>query len=484
MIKIYFLLIAFLTITSCDVLQNHDNESLSDSLSDSFPSKIDISISSIETTSSAKKGDVVTVDITVVNSGTTTVDNEFEILLNHHSEGSLIGKKIQTSSLAPNDSAKVSMQWDTENVAPGEHILVAKHTFNDERAANDSLKTTVIVSEADFIDIAVTEVRLPTTIEEGEVVVIDVDVKNIGNQDVNEAITIELHTKSNGKTVGVQKIEGGLAIGGSGTVSYSWDTRGYTVGDYQLSARHDFVDENEDNDIRTANITIKEAPVTDITVTSIEAPSEATEGDIVVLKADIVNTGNQDVKSVITVTLADQSDGSVIDSKSVSGGLTVGETRSVTFNWNTGGANPGNYMLAAKHNLEDDNPENDSKVIEVRIIEAQFLDIAITKVNAPEDVEIGDKVTIEVTIRNLGNRDITDDILVTLFNETEDKTIGSETVKEGLKTDDSITLKFDWNTKGRIRIKEGDHTFIVSHNFADDSLTNNSRTFIIEVEDD
>ncbi|NGP75638.1 hypothetical protein G3570_03280 [Balneolaceae bacterium YR4-1] len=471
--KFTFILFATLAIASCDLLYNQD--------SDSSAPLNDISISAIETTSFAKQGEIITVGITVTNSGTSTIDEEFEILLNNQSEGVTIGSKFLDTGLAPKDSVRVSYSWNTGNVAPGTKTLVAKHTFEDDNPANDSLQSTVTVNEPDITDIAVTDVRLPDTIEEGKVVDVEVDVKNIGNQDVNETITITLDDLADGKTIGTQKIDGGLAIGDFTTFTYSWDTQGYSIGDHQLSASHDFADENTDNDTRKASVTINEAPITDIAVISLEAPSEATQGDNVQVKAKIENLGNQDVGDAIKITLVDQNDGTTIDSKSISGGLATGAATSVTFNWNTDGASTGKHKLEVRHVLSDDISKNDSKSIEIVIIEAIYLDIAITTIKAPDNVETDQKVTIEVTLQNLGNRDVNENIMVTLANQTENKNISVETLKGGLKIGSSKTLKFEWNTK---RAREGNHTLTVSHNFADHNLTNNSRTFEIEVEDD
>lgn len=475
--KIIFILFAALAIASCDLLYNQD--------SDSFAPVNDISISAIETTPFAKRGEVITVGITVTNSGTNTVDEKFEISLNNQSEGFIIGSKTLDSGLAPKDSIRVSYSWNTGNATPGTQILVAKHTFKDDNPANDSLESIVTVSEPDIADIAVSEISLPSTIDEGKVVDVEVNVKNIGNQDVNETITVELNDLTDGETISTKKLDGGLAKGESTTFTYSWNTQGYSIGDHRLSASHDFADGNSANDTRTASITINEAPITDIAVTSIVAPPEVTQGDNVGLKVGIENQGNQDVGNTITIALVDQNDGTTIDSKSISGGLDAGATKSVTFNWDTEGASPGNHMLTARHNVGDDISDNDSQSIEIQIIEEVFLDIAITTIDAPNEVEEGDKVKIEVTLRNLGNRDVNQDIKVTLVDQTENKTISLETLKGGLKIGNSKTLKFEWNTRrGRGGVREGEHTLIVSHNIADDNLANNSRTFEIEVEDD
>lgn len=581
--KVILILFAGLAIASCDLLYNQD--------SDSSAPLNDISISAIETTPFAKRGDIITVGITVTNSGTSTIDEEFEILLNNQTDGVTIGNNTLSSGLAPKDSIRVNYSWNTGDVSLGPHVLVAKHTFKDDNASNDSLKSTLIVSEPDITDISVLDIKLPSEIEQGKVIDVEVDIKNIGNQDVNETINLVLKDLTDGKTIGTQTLEGGFTIGDSKTFTFRWNTQEYSIGDHELSAGHDFTDgnsendthiakaaiskapvadlavtsieaqskatqgdnvevsvtvrnvgnknatddvvvtlrdqtdnkriatntlsgldaqnmvvltfiwntdgasigdhelsathdfddENSSNDTRSTDIRISEPPVTDLAVTSIEAPSEATQGDNVQVKAEIENLGNQDVGDAITITLVDQNDGTTIDSKTINGGLAAGAATSVTFNWNTDGASPGKHKVEVHHNLSDDIPKNDSKSIEIKIIEAIYLDIAITSIKAPGNVNIDQKVTIEVTLQNLGNRDITDEIIVTLVDQTENKTIKRETLAGGMKTGSSKTLKFEWNTK---RVKNGKHSFLVSHNYADENLTNNSRTFEIVVEDD
>ncbi|PAU95066.1 hypothetical protein CK503_02385, partial [Aliifodinibius salipaludis] len=317
--KIIFILFATLAIASCDLLGGKDSDSFSDSVSDVVGPDNDISILAIETTPLVKQGETVTVDVIVTNSGISTVDEEFEISLNNQSQEVIIGNKTIASSLAPEDSIQVSYSWDTGDVTIGEHILVAKHTFEDDNAANDSLATTVTVSELDSTDIAVSDVRLPDMIEKGKVVDVEVDVKNVGSQDVDESITITLNDLTDGEALGTQEIEGEFAKGDSTTLIFSWDTQGLSLGGHELEARHDFDDENTANDSRTTSVNINETPVADIAVSAMEAPTEVTRGDQVDVSVTVGNTGNKDATDGFTVTLRDRTDNTQVASKSVSG---------------------------------------------------------------------------------------------------------------------------------------------------------------------
>ncbi|WP_217988436.1 CARDB domain-containing protein, partial [Aliifodinibius salipaludis] len=116
--------------------------------------------------------------------------------------------------------------------------------------------------------------------------------------------------------------------------------------------------------------TINETPVTDIAVSSMTAPSEATQGDQVEVSTTIENLGNQDVNQDIAVSLVNQNSGATIDSRSISG-LNAGTSQSLTLSWDTGGVVPGSYTLRVSHNFTDDNAGNDSRTSEIEIIDNQ-----------------------------------------------------------------------------------------------------------------
>mgnify|MGYP001040112562 CR=1 FL=1 len=99
--------------------------------------------------------------------------------------------------------------------------------------------------------------------------------------------------------------------------------------------------------------------------------------------------------------------------------------------------------------------------------------------DAPTLVEPGDVVEVNVTVENVGNEDVTDDINITLKDETDDVTIDTLTIDGGLTAGASTTLTFLWDTTGAT---EDDHTLIASHNFADDDAANNSDSTEVTVE--
>jgi len=105
-------------------------------------------------------------------------------------------------------------------------------------------------------------------------------------------------------------------------------------------------------------------------------------------------------------------------------------------------------------------------------------DIAITAVSAPSSVVQGDVVNVSVTAENVGNQDVTSNINVTLTDDTDGVTIGTQTISGGLTAGVSTTLAYSWNT-GSATV--GNHTLTASHDFVDDDTSNNSKSTTVTV---
>ena len=114
---------------------------------------------------------------------------------------------------------------------------------------------------------------------------------------------------------------------------------------------------------------------TDLAITAVDAPSSVVQGDGVSVDVTVGNLGTEDVASDITVTLlsnnatTDTSDDTTIGSQTISGGLTAGVARTLTFAWGTTEASLGEHILTAAHDVTDDDGSNDSASTTVSIIE-------------------------------------------------------------------------------------------------------------------
>ena len=107
-------------------------------------------------------------------------------------------------------------------------------------------------------------------------------------------------------------------------------------------------------------------------------------------------------------------------------------------------------------------------------------DIAITSVSAPANVAQGSQADVDVTVQNVGNQDVTGDIIVSLAETPGGTTFTPLTVTGGLSAGAFTVLTFSWNTTGA---SLGDHTLTASHNVTDEIAGNNSKSATVTVTD-
>ena len=175
------------------------------------------------------------------------------------------------------------------------------------------------------------------------------------------------------------------------------------------------------------------ADVTDIAITDVSAPSAAVQGDMVSVDVTVENVGNQDVPGTITVWLNDD-DGTgstLVGNEDIVGGLSPGASTVVNFMWDTTSAAIVVHTLEASHNTTDDVDTNDSGSAPVDVQDAT-IDIAITNVVAPSSTTAGDTVSVDVTVQNLGNQDVTSDIIVSLSESPDGTGFPTQTIAGGL----------------------------------------------------
>ena len=111
------------------------------------------------------------------------------------------------------------------------------------------------------------------------------------------------------------------------------------------------------------------APVTDLAITSVTAPSSVTRGSAVNVVVTIKNVGNQSVTTPFNVSLQDVTDNVAVGSQSVAG-LGAGASTTRTFSWNTAASSIGSHTLTARHDLGDDNGANNQASTTVTVNDA------------------------------------------------------------------------------------------------------------------
>ncbi len=141
------------------------------------------------------------------------------------------------------------------------------------------------------------------------------------------------------------------------------------------------------------------APVTDIAITSVDAPASVTQGNTADVVVTVRNVGTEPVSSTFPVTLRDVTGDVTIGEQSVSG-LGPGDTATLTFSWNTGGSSLGEHTLTASHGFGDDNPGNDQLSTNVTV-NAEASGIHIGDLDAfPSSSGKTWSATVEITVHD------------------------------------------------------------------------------------
>lgn len=472
--KTFLIVLAALMTVSCDLLFNRD--------SDSIPPTNDIAVTAINTSPSATIGEVIKIDVTVMNPGNLDVKDEIEITLINRTEGVIIGTSTIAEGLARSDSVILSYSWDTRESLAGDHTIVAAHNIIDDNVTNDSLMAVLKIIDPDITDLAIVSVSAPDMVNEGETVEVGVTVKNVGNQEVNNAVTIILKDKTTGIDIGSQTVDEGITIGDSVIVTFNWDTEGEPLGVHDLEACHRFGDENPANDSLSQSVTVNEAQAADLAITQFDVRGSATQGENIPVSVTVQNIGNLDTSESFEIILRDQTDDIQLAQQTISDGLASGNKVVISFNWDTDQASIGEHTLIASQNLKDINDANDTLTTQITINEIPVTDIAIINVSAdPTSTYQGEKkVVVSVTVVNLGNQDVKNALNVTLTDQTDGKTIETKILNNGLSEGSSETLTFMWDTQNA---SVGNHILVVVHGLDDDDNANNTGSVTVFVDE-
>ncbi|MDA1315448.1 MAG: Ig-like domain-containing protein [Acidobacteria bacterium] len=135
-----------------------------------------------------------------------------------------------------------------------------------------------------------------------------------------------------------------------------------------------------------------QVPLSDIAISAVNAPSSATVGSTVNVNVTVQNTGNQNVSGDIDVTLTDTTDGDVIGTQTLVGGLASGASANRAFSWNTTGvSSPAVHTLTANHDFADANGGNNAASTDVSVSDP--LSVASM---APSIIQKGTSATVTV----------------------------------------------------------------------------------------
>jgi subtilase family serine protease len=437
------------------------------------PPGTDVAITGITGPARVKQGDTAHVVVTVKNMGGQDVTGNFDVVLADGFNGPIVATQTITG-LAVGVSVTRTLDWNTAGVAITGHTLFATQKLADSDPSNNTYGISILVEAPPVTDVAVSSVVAPAVVMQGTTATIGVTVQNVGGLNVSSSFDVTLFDSTAGVTLGTQTLAG-LAVGSNTTPLFTWNTTGAAVGGHRLVATHSLSDANAANNQSATSVTVN-APITDVAVTDVSAPTSVIQGSVATVNVTVQNVGGQNVVSSFNVVLTDATAGGTIGTQTMTG-LALGTSATRSFTWNTTGASLGGHTLVASQTLTDDNGANNQRSVAVTV-NPQPADLAVTGITGPAQVTQGDTAPVVVTVQNVGGVDVNTSFDVVLTDGTAGGiTVGSQTIA-GLAAGASATRTINWNTAGAATTG---HILIATQKLADNNRSNDAVAIAINV---
>jgi len=307
----------------------------------------DVAVADLFVPDEAALGQLVSINVTVANEG--THDENVTLTVSYNS---MPINTILVYMLPPGESETVKFSWDTSTgVVEGNYLINATATITkDDKLANNN-KTKPIALKLTH-DVAVTSLAAPERALVGQLVSINVTVTNQGSY--NEIVTVGVYNETT--VIETQIFD--LTKGASTTRLFSWDTSaGIAEGSYTIESVAAIPqDDKPANNNKTKPIVL--TFVRDMAVVSVaRAPEMPIVGQLVSINVTVKNYGSysEDFEvwftCYVTIKRAQET---VYTNERQSVTPPLGDSTTLSFNWNTTGITPGGHRIVAKVTLAED----------------------------------------------------------------------------------------------------------------------------------
>ncbi|NIA12056.1 MAG: hypothetical protein GWP10_20620, partial [Nitrospiraceae bacterium] len=388
------------------------------------------------------EGMPVTFEAEIRNIGVGNASNSCDI--GFYINGGKVGT-VSVSSLVSGESINVSRSW---NAVPGSYVLLVEvDDTNKILESNESNNSkTVDLPPVYQADLIVSNITIPTTINDGDTVIFNATVKNIGLNSTANWFGVRFYI--DGSDIGYEVVDG-LSAGESSNISKTWTA---TPGNHTLTVVADAAEwyghpynaygpqvneSNETNNNKTKSLPRVEQA--DLTVTSLSwTPSNFTDGEIVTFNANIENTGIGNTTKLFHTRFL--IDGVSIGQKSLSG-LASGSSASVTHTWT---ATPGEHTIEAVvdpyNHVAESNETNNT--LELNLTKVDRADLIVSNLTwTPSNFSDGQVVTFRASISNIDSGNTTRSFYTRFL--IDDTQIGEKHIG-GLPAGSSIDLVQVW----------------------------------------
>jgi hypothetical protein len=269
------------------------------------------------------------------------------------------------------------------------------------RAAN-----VVNFAAAGVNDVAVTSVSTPSPAVAGEAQDVSVGVQNQGTSSETFDVSLADETEPLA-AISPTPQSVSLDPGGSTTVTFSW--RPGIDGNHVLTGTAGPVTGETDTADNNRSTTVSvQVPNHDVAVSSITAPAFVPQGETAAISVVVDNEGTEDESVTVAVVATLTADGSLAGSVQAINTqpivITVGQSATFTFDWDTTTASAGDHTLTATASLQgatDSDPADNSQSASVPVV-VPVHDVAITSIISQDVVNHPTPLGIQVNVTNEG----------------------------------------------------------------------------------
>src|SRR3989304_3195439 len=240
----------------------------------------DIVVTSIDSPNSSTQGDIVTINVTVLNQG--DFNETFDLTVRDDTTGVTIGTQ-NNIVLSSEGSSTAAFDWNTSSLS-GDHTITAQTSVvSGESDTVDNSKSKIVTIVVPIHDVTISSISAPTSANKGDIVNVQVTVTNVGTY--SETFDVTLTDTTDSKIIGVKTTT--VGSGNSQTTSFSWDTSTASEGNHNLEAKAATVigETNLSNNVKTKQVNIQVPYVGPASVTITDPSDGATVNGRVTIKA-------------------------------------------------------------------------------------------------------------------------------------------------------------------------------------------------------
>ncbi|MDY9927291.1 PKD domain-containing protein, partial [Methanosarcina sp.] len=365
--------------------------------------------------------------------------------------------QTQIDQLNANESTIVTQQWTA--TANAKNITVIVDYYDNIRELDETNnRLTVSLSEVEQADLVVSNLTwTPETFHDGTLVTFEAEIRNVGIGNASKPFDVGFYV--NESKIGTVTVNSTLFAGESKVVSTTWNA---VPGTYVLNVKVDdtntIFESNESNNLGSALLPSIYQP--ELLISNITVPSSIDDGSTVIFNVTVENAGLNSTENWFGVRFyVDENDlgYAVIE------GLSAGENKTVSKSWT---ATPGNQELTVKVDADgwydypynaygprvnESNETNNNITLALPTVEQS--DLIVSDLTwAPENFSIGDTVTFNASINNIGNgstlRSFNTEFIV------DQNVVGTKTISGSLKGE-SAEISHVWSATS------GDHNITV-----------------------